>query len=54
MTTIWFNALFYTMQNEGHTIDALLTKDGKIVATGTYEEFQHRADERIDLQGAFV
>ncbi|PIC98731.1 amidohydrolase [Sporosarcina sp. P29] len=54
MITIWFNALFYTMQNEGHTIDALLTKDGKIVATGSYDELKDRADEHMDLQGAFV
>lgn len=54
MITIWFNALFYTMQNEGHTIDALLTKHGKIVALGSYDELIDRADEQIDLQGAFV
>ncbi|WP_303969392.1 amidohydrolase [Sporosarcina ureae] len=54
MTTIWFNALFYTMQNEGHTIDALLTKDGKIIATGSYDELKGQADEQIDLNGAFV
>ncbi|PIC72617.1 amidohydrolase [Sporosarcina sp. P17b] len=54
MTTIWFNALFYTMQNEGHTIDALLTKDGKIIATGSYDELKGQADKQIDLNGAFV
>ena len=54
MITIWFNALFYTMQNEEHTIDALLTKDGKILATGSYDELKDQADEQVDLNGAFV
>lgn len=54
MKTIWHHATFYTMQEEGHTVDALLIEDGKIIAAGTYSELAGQADQRIDLQGAFV
>ncbi|WP_153731678.1 amidohydrolase [Sporosarcina obsidiansis] len=54
MKTIWHNGLFYTMQSEGHTIDALLTEDGKITAVGSYVELKEQAEQAIDLQGAIV
>lgn len=54
MKTIWHNALFYTMKNEGHTIDALVTENGKILATGSYEQLKSEAEQEIDLQGAVV
>ncbi|ARK24292.1 amidohydrolase [Sporosarcina sp. P37] len=54
MATIWCNALFYTMQSEGHTIEALVTKDGKITAAGSYNDLRNLAEHQVDLQGAFV
>ncbi|GKV65000.1 MULTISPECIES: amidohydrolase [Sporosarcina] len=54
MKTIWHNAVFYTMQNEGHTIEALLTENSKILTTGSYEELRIHAAQEIDLQGAVV
>lgn len=54
MKTIWYDAVFYTMQHEGHTVDALLTEDGKIIAIGSYDELKDQAQHHIHLQGAFV
>ncbi|WP_301108120.1 amidohydrolase [Sporosarcina sp.] len=54
MKTIWHNALFYTMQNEGHTIEALVTENEKIIATGSYEQLKINAEQEINLQGAVV
>ncbi|SKB04467.1 amidohydrolase [Sporosarcina newyorkensis] len=54
MKTIWHNALFYTMQTEGQTIEALLTENGKITAIGYYDELEDQAEKSVDLQGAVV
>jgi len=42
------------MQEEGHRVEALLTDNGKIIATGTYNELKGQADEEVDLQGAIL
>lgn len=44
----------YTMKEEQQTVEALLTDNGKIIAIDTYENLHSIADEKIDLQGAFV
>ena len=38
MKTVWHNGTMYTMEQEGALVEAILTEDGMITATGTYEE----------------
>ena len=54
MKRLWHNGTMYTMQKEGEQIEAILTENGRIIAIGTYEELQGKADEEIDLQGAVL
>lgn len=54
MKTVWCNGTFYTMEQEQHQIEALLTEKGKIIAIGSYEQLYKEADEAIDLQGAVL
>ncbi|PIC64559.1 amidohydrolase [Sporosarcina sp. P13] len=54
MKTLWHNAVFYTLQREGQTVDALITENGKITASGSYEQLKGQATQDINLQGAFV
>ncbi|PGL69128.1 amidohydrolase [Bacillus sp. AFS055030] len=37
MKKLWHNGLFYTMEGEGETVDAIITEDEKIIKTGTFE-----------------
>lgn len=48
---LWYGGKIYTMQKEGHTVDAILEHDGMIVETGSFEELQHKATHFINLQG---
>ena len=52
MKTLWYGGKIYTMQQEGHTAEAVLVEGDRIVAVGKYEELVSQADETVDLQGA--
>lgn len=54
MKKLWYNGTIYTMQKEGEQIESLLTKNGRIIAIGTYKELQGKADEAVDLQGSVL
>jgi predicted amidohydrolase YtcJ len=52
---LWHNGLFYTMESEGKTVDAILTEDEKIVKTGSYNSLLSLLEgekfELIDCEG---
>ena len=49
---IFYNGKFYTMAQEGETVEAVAVYDGKIVAAGSNEEVKKEgAREFIDLKG---
>ena len=56
MGKCWWNGTIYTMEYEGHTVEAVYTEQGTIVTTGSKEyiedSFEGHIDEWIDLQGA--
>ncbi|MDT8323888.1 MAG: amidohydrolase [Bacteroidota bacterium] len=53
---IFHNARFHTMDAELNTVNALVVRDGRIVAAGTREEVQREwtAAEQVDLRGTEV
>jgi predicted amidohydrolase YtcJ len=55
---LWFNGTFYTMQAEGHSVDAIYTEKGKILKLGTKEELEiwlgDQIYEVIDCAGGIV
>ncbi len=55
MGTLWYGGKIYTLVDKGDTVQAVLTKGGKIVATGTSEflrrTFHNEITEEHDLQG---
>ncbi|SIT88511.1 amidohydrolase [Edaphobacillus lindanitolerans] len=54
MKTLWHGGTFVTMKAKGETAEAVLVEDGRIVATGTFEELKDRSDDQTDVEGAFV
>ncbi len=54
MKTVWHNGTIYTMDIEGKQVEAVLTKDGKIIEIGTYEALKSHAEKEMDLQGAVL
>ncbi|TYR76969.1 amidohydrolase [Rossellomorea vietnamensis] len=58
MGTLWFNGKFYTMTEEGSSVEAVFTKNGYITRTGSVQELEAKyADlisDRVDLQGNTV
>ncbi|MBD8038360.1 amidohydrolase [Solibacillus sp. A46] len=54
MKQLWTNGTIYTMEQEGSTVQAVLVHEGKIIETGDFDQLQEKADEIIDLQGAFM
>ncbi|MEC1180033.1 amidohydrolase [Metasolibacillus meyeri] len=48
---LWFGGTIYTMQQEGHTVEAILEQDGIIVDVGGFADLQGRAQHFIDLKG---
>lgn len=48
---LWYGGTIYTMQQEGHTVEAILEQDGIIVAVGNFADLRARAERLIDLQG---
>lgn len=52
MKQILHNGQLYTMVEAGQKVESVLIEDGKIIATGKYEDLADLADTAIDLQGA--
>ncbi|GEL76875.1 amidohydrolase [Tenuibacillus multivorans] len=48
MGKLWFGGTIYPMTGEGETVEAIFTKDGKIVETGHKDELQNKYNEEID------
>ncbi len=46
---LWYNGLFYTMEREGKTVDAIYTEGEKIIKTGTYKDLLNGLDENVEL-----
>lgn len=55
---LWENGLFYTMEQAGDTVRAVLSDNGMIVATGAVDELKaqwaSKITEEIDLKGQVV
>lgn len=52
---IWINGTIHTMDSLGSTTEALVIKDGKILATGSSAEMQEKYSGQVrDLQGMHV
>ena len=51
-----FNGKIYTVDSAFSTVEAVVVKDGKIIATGTSEDLkkQFQAKEQIDLNGKYL
>src|SRR5699024_1649133 len=52
MKTLWYGGSIYTMIMENDTVEAVLTEDDQIIATGTISELKPSADNFINLHGA--
>ncbi|MBP3041473.1 amidohydrolase [Bacillaceae bacterium Marseille-Q3522] len=56
MGLLWYGGTIYTFQEEGHTVEAILTDGGKIIALGNVNElektFHKQITKRKNLQGA--
>lgn len=54
MSKLYYNGDIITMEKEGETVEAVLTKDGKILKIGNLDEVKKFCDEsteEVDLQG---
>ncbi|MDQ0156500.1 amidohydrolase [Robertmurraya andreesenii] len=53
MFTLWYGGPIYTMTEEGHQVEAILTENDKIIATGNIQEFEikYKITKRINLNG---
>ncbi len=54
MATLWTGGKIYTMGKVGETVEAVLVKDGKIVATGSVDSLSPYATSIQDLQGSVM
>ncbi|AHN21672.1 amidohydrolase [Lysinibacillus varians] len=54
MATLWTGGTIYTMERAGETVEAVLEKDGKIVAVGTVDTLLPQATTIQHLQGNFM
>lgn len=58
MGTLWFNGTFFTMREEGESIEAVYVESGKIRATGKKKDLEQQFSKTItrrhDLKGAYV
>jgi predicted amidohydrolase YtcJ len=54
MRKLWFGGNIYTLIEDGHQVEAILTDNEKIIEMGTKQELEekHGISEKIDLQGA--
>lgn len=51
MATLWTGGTIYTMERAGETVEAVLEKDGQIVAVGSADSLLPQATTVRDLQG---
>ena len=52
--TLYYNGTILTMEDRRPQVEAVLTKDGRILDTGTWEKVKERAGDkarRLDLTG---
>ena len=52
--TLYYNGTILTMEDRCPQVEAVLTEDGRILETGTWEKVKERAGDkarRLDLQG---
>jgi predicted amidohydrolase YtcJ len=56
MGTLWTNGKIYTMQSEGHEVEAVFTENGFIRALGTEEDLRQKynIEETVDLQNGVM
>ena len=56
MGTLWKNGIIYTMQQEGHQVEAVFTENGLIKGLGTSEELEQKCtiDSVVDLEQKIV
>ena len=54
MATLWTGGKIYTMAKVGETVEAVLVKDGKIVATGSVDSLSPYATSIQNLQGSVM
>ncbi|WP_342525639.1 amidohydrolase [Chryseomicrobium sp. FSL W7-1435] len=54
MKTLLYNGTFITMEQEHHSVEAVLLDNGVIQATGTFEELKALADEQLSMQGNVI
>ncbi|HLR59171.1 MAG TPA: amidohydrolase [Pseudogracilibacillus sp.] len=54
MYTLWYGGKIYTMEKEEETVEAVLVKDDKIIATGFYEDLANSAEKHCNLHGAVM
>ena len=52
--TLYYNGTILTMEDRRPQVEAVLTEDGRILDTGTWDKVKERAGDktrRLDLQG---
>ncbi|MBS4199989.1 amidohydrolase [Bacillus sp. FJAT-49732] len=56
MKTIWYNGRIYTLENEGETVEAVVTDEDQIIETGFLSGLQQKynIERSIDLNGAMM
>lgn len=54
MTTLWYGGSIYTLKEPGHQVEAVLTKDDRIVAVGNLKDVmkEEKITEKINLNGS--
>lgn len=54
--TLYFNATIYTVDSTFSTVEAMAIREGKVVATGSFDELdkQYVFEQKVDLEGQFV
>lgn len=52
MKELWYGGTIYTMEKEHETVDSVLVEEGKILAVGNRDEYEHLADRSVNLNGA--
>lgn len=58
MGTLWFGGKVYTMQAVNDYVEAVFTREGRIIATGNEAElrhlYQHELTKLVDLKGSVM
>lgn len=50
MATLWYGGNIYTLIEEGHQVEAVLTMDNRIIATGSLEEIERKYNDDIKVK----